>query len=128
MANRIICAGQDASNLYNLNWNLPNSSLSSYEISDISPEQIVFHPDLHSPSDLWNVEYIRGIQLIVSDPVATRNNGEYVCRGIPNKADEVQEENSNLLAKVHVNVLSGEYCLLLKRNLKTNYTRIKMYE
>ena len=119
MVYRLICIAQDPTNLYSLNWNLPNSSLSSYEVSDISPEQIVFHPNLHSSSDSWNVEYLRGIQLIVSDPVATRNNGEYVCRGIADKADKFYDENDNLLSKVHVNVLSGEYHLWRQKRCKT---------
>ena len=102
------CLGQDSTNLYNLKWNLPNTSPSSFEVDSISPEQIVFHQDLHSHSSLWKVEYTQGIQLIVFDPDTKSNNGDYICRGIIDNNYGFEARNSSLMAQTHITILNGE--------------------
>ena len=102
------CIGQDSTNLYNLKWNLPNTSPSSFEVDSISPEQIVFHQDLHSHSSLWNVEYTQGIQLIVFDPDTKSNNGDYICSGIIDNNYGFEARNSSLMAQTHISILNGK--------------------
>ena len=96
--------------IFNLNWNMPNNTPTNFEVNPISPEHIVFHPGLHSHSDLWKTEYIQGIQLIVFDPVTTGNSGDYLCKGVPYKNDDLNTENDTLVAQTHITVHSGKSC------------------
>ena len=93
-----------------LKWNTPNTSSTSIETDVLSHsdcQRIVFHQDLTGPSSLWTQKFIQGIRLIVFDPIAKLNSGDYICSAALNDADISEVRNSSLMAQTHITVLNG---------------------